>query len=123
MGGNNIDAEGIAVLMAALRGNTVLKTLELGYNPIEEKGAEELSAAIKYDLPVRCGDSTLCARPVAPIEPMPGFAHDAEPGSRRAHSRRLGLSTLRGTQHAPVLLMAKCFCTELRVGIATVLHR
>ena len=53
VGGNNIDAEGIAVLMAALRGNTVLKTLELGYNPIEEKGAEELSAAIKYDLPVR----------------------------------------------------------------------
>ena len=53
MGGNNIDADGIAVLMAALRGNTTLKTLELGYNPIEEKGAEELSAAIKYDLPVR----------------------------------------------------------------------
>ena len=53
MGGNNIDADGIAVLVAALRGNTTLKTLELGYNPIEEKGAEELSAAIKYDLPVR----------------------------------------------------------------------
>ena len=65
MGGNNIDAEGIAVLMAALRGNTKLKTLELGYNPIEEKGAEELSAAIKYDLPVSETHSRLIAQPVA----------------------------------------------------------
>ena len=71
MGGNNIDADGIAVLVAALRGNTTLKTLELGYNPIEEKGAEELSAAIKYDLPVRKhSEAGMPLRPAVPVVDM-----------------------------------------------------
>ena len=107
VGGNNIDAEGIAVLMAALRGNTVLKTLELGYNPIEEKGAEELSAAIKYDLPVRCGGSTLCARPIAPDEPISGSgvpAGDAECSLEYGAVHEVPASLpLDGTQRAPII--------------------
>ena len=57
VGGNNIDEAGIKVLMDALRGNTTLKTLELGYNPIGEKGAEELSNVLKYDLQVMGPDT------------------------------------------------------------------
>ena len=34
-------------------GNDALRTLELGYNPIKEKGAQALADVVKYDLQVR----------------------------------------------------------------------
>ena len=52
VGGNNIGPEGIAALAGALRGNDALRTLELGYNPIREKGAQALADVVKYDLQV-----------------------------------------------------------------------
>ena len=52
VGGNNIEAKGITALANALRGNENLKTLELGYNPIHEKGAQALADVVKYDLKV-----------------------------------------------------------------------
>lgn len=52
VGGNNIEAKGITALANALRGNENLKTLELGYNPIHEKGAQALADVVKYDLQV-----------------------------------------------------------------------
>lgn len=53
VGGNNIGPEGITALAQALKGNDTLRTLELGYNPIMDKGARALSEVAKYDLKVR----------------------------------------------------------------------
>lgn len=53
VGGNNIGPEGITALAQALKGNDTLRTLELGYNPIMDKGAQALSDVAKYDLKVR----------------------------------------------------------------------
>ena len=43
--------QGASALAQALRGNDVLKTLELGYNPIGPQGAKDFSDVIKYDVP------------------------------------------------------------------------
>lgn len=53
IGGNNIDENGINALAEALTGNRTLKTLELGYNPIGEKGAAKLSTVLRFDTQVR----------------------------------------------------------------------
>ncbi len=52
VGGNNIGPEGITALAQALKGNDTLRSLELGYNPIMDKGAQALSDVAKYDLKV-----------------------------------------------------------------------
>ncbi len=51
--GNNIGPEGMSVLAAALKGNETLRTLEVGYNPISDKGAQALVDVLKYDMQAR----------------------------------------------------------------------
>lgn len=54
LNGNNFNDEGMVVLANALKGNQKLSTLELGYNPMGEKGVKALVEIAKYDLPVCC---------------------------------------------------------------------
>ncbi|CAI5503839.1 unnamed protein product [Closterium sp. Naga37s-1] len=47
-GGNNIHAEGIAAICDALKENSTITTLELGYNPIGPEGAKALADTVKF---------------------------------------------------------------------------
>ena len=52
LGGNNIGAEGIHLLLDNIKGNSALMTLELGYNPFGPEGAKYLTDALKFDLKI-----------------------------------------------------------------------
>ncbi len=53
LGGNAIDAEGAVALAEALKGNTILTTLHLNENAIGEEGAVALANALKFNTNLR----------------------------------------------------------------------